>query len=240
MLKIFKHFTFIFFIFFWDCNHKEARENFYPNNPEFSKSNGEPFDLSTSYFLKIIMPDTLNIDLKNDSIRDEMYSRILYSSKELIYYNYYLGHDVYRFLWIRALDVPVIFSIHNKNGNVWLEVKIPRSVTEEDGKSKSYYYESKDSSLVKYGAINTSDFALNQKRNLSIKEWNTFETLLKETDFLNIPSYNIVDGFDGSSWIIEAHLKDNYKVVERWNPENDFKKCGEYLITLSGLQEEIY
>jgi hypothetical protein len=79
-------------------------------------------------------------------------------------------------------------------------------------------------------------------RTLSLIEWTHFEKLLSTCHFWKMnPSQPWNEkGFDGSTWIIEAHQKNNYWFVNRWSPRDDYRDCGEYLIKLSGLKEEIY
>ena len=72
----------------------------------------------------------------------------------------------------------------------------------------------------------------------SIKQWKNFENLLGRCKYWEMnPHKEEIIGTDGWECIIEAHQKDKYWFVDRWAPEDDFSKCGEYLIKLSGLKD---
>ncbi|WP_143164752.1 hypothetical protein [Chryseolinea serpens] len=76
---------------------------------------------------------------------------------------------------------------------------------------------------------------------LTSTDWRNFEELLISCGYWKMTPYDIRKlGFDGSQWIIEASFEDKYWMVDRWSPKGCFKECGEYLIKLSGLQEDIY
>ncbi len=75
---------------------------------------------------------------------------------------------------------------------------------------------------------------------LSEKEWSCFEKLLDKANFWKIETQRKQNGADGSEWIIEAHLKNKYRYVNRWPPPEDFGNAGKFLIELNQVKEEIY
>jgi hypothetical protein len=48
-------------------------------------------------------------------------------------------------------------------------------------------------------------------------------------------------GTDGSEWIIEVYKDNQYHMVVRWTPDKGtaFRKIGEYLISISQIQNEM-
>ena len=206
---------YILILFLLSCTHEGTRQSPYPSNPDFSKDNGDPIDSLTTYF-----PDTITF---NSNLEAEYYSNVLRSAKEPILFNYYQGHSIYRLLWLRAFDPPMVYSIHNNQGFIWMEIKMPSKVRRLDGTDVQY---------------NNPDLNITIK--LSMKEWSYFESLLDKSKFWEMATFDNMHGVDGSDWVMEAHLEDKYKVVARWSPKGNFRRCGEYLISLRGSVKEVY
>ena len=59
-----------------------------------------------------------------DSFVQNWYSSALYSFKESLLSQSFVGHSIYRFLWLRSFHRPVVFSLHQNQDKVWLTTKI--------------------------------------------------------------------------------------------------------------------
>lgn len=198
------------------------------------------------------------IQTKLDSFRLNWYSSQLYPSKERVLYNYYQGQNIYRLTWLRAFDNPVIITLYKEGKKVWLTVK---KLDRQPSFMKTVYrigFHLPKTKDKKHPKFNPEDFKssardsvvlpnrlanllINERKELTIKDWETFEQLLNSCNYWHMTPYSDErPGLDGSQWIIEASFADKYWLVDRWTPRDCFKNCGEYLIKLSGLTEEIY
>jgi hypothetical protein len=189
-----------------------------------------------------------------DSFVQNWYSSALYSFKEPLLSQNFLGHEIYRFLWLRSFHRPVVFALHQSEGQVWLNTKmldkqpnfdvdrikgVPKEGQEEYIK-EGYFVDKKEPDLLVRNADRKANIVYNTSISLSEQKWYVFERLLAKANFWELPS-NIDDGStDGAAWIIEGHLKNKYHFVDYHSPYGDYKKLGLFLIKLSGLKEEIY
>ena len=190
-----------------------------------------------------------------DSFVQNWYSSALYSFKEPLLSQNFVGHSIYRFLWLRSFHRPVVFTLHQSEGQVWLNTKMldrqPRFYddrigvipNEDQGEyiKDGYFVDKKEPGLLVRIADRKYNIIYNKNISLSDKEWNIFEQLLSKANFWKLPT-NIDDGStDGAQWVIEGHLKNKYHIVDSHGPLTDgFGELGLFLIKLSGLQEEIY
>lgn len=117
---------------------------------------------------------------------------------------------------------------------------IPKEELEEFMK-EGFFVDKNEPGLLVRIADRKAKITYNKDIALSDKEWNEFEQLLAKANFWELPA-NIENGdTDGARWIIEAHLKDNYHLVDYHSPhDNEYQKAGLFLIKLSRLKEEIY
>lgn len=222
-----------------------------------SETNGTPRDSLSFYYPTTIQKDTQIFKTDIDTLILNRFSSALYSAQEPILFNYYLGHDIYRFSWLRAFHRPVVFTLHKDGEKVWLTTKIldkqpnymeiktiafvpPKILPngEIDTTESMRYDELAFDSVIK--PDRKANIVMNETKQLSEKEWKEFENLLNDYSFWHAKPYEKSSGLDGSRWTIEGHLKDNYWFVNRWSPRDNFRKAGEYLIHKSGLNEMIY
>ncbi len=218
---------------------------------EFADTFNLPKDSLAFYFPVNIFSDRP----KADSFVQNWYSSALYSFKEPVLSQNFVGHNIYRFLWLRSFHRPVVFTLHQRDGNVWLNTKmldrqpnfdddgivgLPKEEQEEFIK-EGYVVDNKNPDLLLRIADRKANIIFNKNISLSYKEWNEFEELLVKANFWKLPN-NIDDGStDGAQWVIEGHLKNKYHVVDSHGPLTDgFGQLGLFLIKLSGLQEDIY
>jgi len=251
-----KHLIYILIgLFFISCN---CTDN-YPKDKSVSNTNGKPKDSLTFYFPTAIKRDTQIVKTKIDTFSLNRFSSVLYAAREPILYNFYLGHDIYRLLWLRTWHKPVIISI-NKNGNrVWLTIKeldrqprfhdmtyvkpIIRDLLPngEIDTTKKYDTEMHIDSIVK--GDRKANMTLNETKELTDKDWTEFENLIQKSSFWTLERQQQEKSFscNGSSWIIEGHLADKYWFVDRKNQEwarNDFREAARFLIVKSGMKEQ--
>jgi hypothetical protein len=236
--------TFLFITFLASCQTKS-------NTTIHTDTLKLPKD-SLAFYFPI---NTFSDKPRADSFVQNWYSSALYSFKEPVLSQDFVGHNIYRFLWLRAFHRPVVFTLQQSDGHVWLNTKMldmqPRSHDDRIGgipKEKQQEYikegyciDKKNPDLMVRIADRKANIIYNQNISLSDKEWNEFEQFLGKANFWKLPT-NIDDGStDGASWVIESHLKNKYHIVAYHSPGNDqYAKAGHFLIKLSGLQEEIY
>src|SRR4051812_14477963 len=56
----------------------------------------------------------------SDSFVQNWYSSALYSFKEPVLSQQFVGHNIYRFLWLRSFHRPVVFTLHQNGDAIWL------------------------------------------------------------------------------------------------------------------------
>ena len=236
--------TILSIIVFGSCNTRS-------NTTGFIDTSKPPKDSLAFYFPTNIFS---NIP-RSDSFVQNWYSSALYSFKEPLLSQNYIGQNVYRLLWLRSFHRPVVFTLHQIEDQVWLNTKMLddqpsfhddryRGVPKEDQEEylkMGYVVDKHDPDLLVRIADRKANIVYNKNIFLTDKEWNEFEQLLSKANFWKLPT-NIDDGStDGAQWVIEGHLKNNYHVVEYHSPGNsEYGKAGRFLITLSRLKEEIY
>ena len=243
------------------CTYK-AEEDGYPKDIKVSNSEGEPKDSLTFYLPASICRDDHKIISEIDTLNLLWYSSSLYCTKEPILYNYYLGHDIYRFLWLRSFHRPIVLTLHKDGNNVWLDMKEldrqPRFLDEHIVTIKNIRFlppldektgeidstikldppEIITDSIIK--ADRQAKITLTLRKQLSLKEWAEFESILDSFSYWTTkPSWDS-RGMDGSEWLIEGHSNNKYWFVHRWSPSDSLKVAGMYLISKSGIKENIY
>ncbi len=255
--------TILFGLAFFCTAQTQNNKSIYPKDPQVSKIDGTPKDSMTYYYPNKIQLDTGTFNTKIEHFPSIWFSGDLYAAKEPILFNYYLGKDMYRFLWLRSFDKPIVFVLCKSENQTTLTTKVlnreanpggfaydPRQfkgkekITEKEllneFKGHKCKIERFGDSLVTFDYAESAKIIYNKTKKLSKTDWNQFEILLNEFSFWSSMPYARKYGLDGSEWTIEGHLKDKYWFVNRWSPEDKFKKVGEYLIKKSGLKVEIY
>jgi len=231
------------------CKKAEKPEYIYPNDPKISDASGVPIDSLTYYFPSVIKTKDTIVTTGISPSQQNWYASDLYAAKEPILFNYYTGNDLYRFTWIRSFHLPVIISIQRDKNKVWM---ITKELDRHPQFTKITYSHTNLLDVVKHNISTTdiidsivgpnrfAEFKINKKKELALKDWYEFESLLDRCKFRKMLPVDSEPGCDGAEWIIEGHLSDRYWFVNRWSPRGNFRACGEYLIKLSGLKEEIY
>ena len=222
----------------------------YPQELSITNSHGIPKDSLAFYFPISSQFSGL------DTFKMNWFSSALYCAKEPILYNFYLDQDIYRFLWLRSFYRPIILSIYKKGEKVWLVTKEldkqPQFMDDHNVGWVSSDFFGKNTlttSMVKDTMIyidtvikadRKAEITINQTKQLSIKEWEEFESLINKFSFWKSKPLLEDSGCDGSEWTIEGHLKNRYWYVSRWSPKDSIKEVGLWLIAKSGLKEEVY
>lgn len=251
---------FITLAFFVSCNQSDDN---YPRIPEITNENGLPKDSLAFYYSTIEPVDTTQIEFVRDTFWQTYLSTNLYAFKEPILFNNYLGHDIYRFLWLRSFHLPMVFSLADSNGVITLTTKkLDRQPLYRD-KAYSPGDEPELDSIYRkqgYKLINQIDTLENGKTDhytvvkadrrgyiiydstitLTETNWSRFKKLLEEAKYWSSTPYYWTGHTDGADWIIEAHTKKKYKYIVRQSPDGKLREMGELLVELSGLKEEIY
>ncbi len=132
--------------------------------------------------------------------------------------------EVYRFLWLRTFDRPILIKIAKTN------YKITFSMKELDGTGGN-----------EPGKIsNTNEFSLSDDDFCRILD------LIDKANFWQMPIENDVMGNDGAQWVLEGVKDNRYHIVDRWSPrEGDFREVCIFLLKLSGrnideLKDDLY
>ncbi len=244
-------------LLFASCSQTTTEKDYYPKDTTVSKTNGTPRDSLSFYYPTTIQRDTQVFKTEIDTFMLNWFSSALYSAQEPILYNYYLGHDIYRFLWLRSFHRPIVFTLHKDGGKVWLTTK---ELDRQPNFIQIRYVKFVPAIILSNGEIDTTEsnrndelpvdsvsnadrkatIVLNQTIQLSETEWKEFEKIIDDCSFWTSKPCLVSFGIDGSRWIIEGHLKRKYWFVNRFSPKDNFRKAGEYLINKGGLKEVIY
>lgn len=231
------------------CKTKEDSDHIHAS--QFRDTLQLPEDSLAFYF----PANSLSDDPSTDSFIQNWYSSALYSLRQPVLAQNYVGHDIYRFLWLRSFHRPVVFTLHKSKDQVWLNTRMldkqpafydhrMGGVSKEDREEyfkNGYIIDSIDTRLLVRIADRKADMIYNKNILLSNREWKKFEQLLEKAKFWDLPTDMDSGDSDGAQWIFEAHLKNKYHLVSYQSPyKNEYAKAGLFLIKLSGLGEEVY
>ena len=232
---------------------QKAEPSNYTQDSTISDISGKPKDSLASYIPTTIRKDTQIVKLDIDKMSLDLFSIGLYYSKEPILYNYYLGHDIYRFSLFRGRQAPIYFILHKDGDKVWLTTKgLDRSPNLDppamkfvgDWKTGDWVQELKDEygdTIIKNAKGTYSRRAnviYNKTIPLTQKDWLEFETLLNESNYWNMEPFDTEEQLANDRLLIEAHLKNKYWFVHMYNPMGGFKKAGDFLIQKSGVKDD--
>ena len=237
--------------------HKNAGIDYYQDS-SISDKKGNLIDTSRYYFPSEFMQDSTAKELQGiDTFKLQFYSGILRCFKEPILYNYYLGNEVLRFLWVRSFDKPILITVKlNKTITVntkmlksfsdcFIQIYLPGNSPNSKNIFLSNNLESIKSSFPFADSIvlprYDTGIVLDTTYVIKKSQWNNLLALVDSCDFWELKPFNMTLGHDGAYWILEAQTKEKYQFVERWSPNDSFSKCCEYIIKLSAAKnEEIY
>lgn len=121
---------------------------------------------------------------------------------------------IYRFTWLRSFHHPIVIRIEKTANEIMLYWKV--------GKGEGGY---EPEGLKKSG-----------KKKLSLKEWTEFESLVKGSDFDNLPNEKYIPMTDGSTWTLERKTLDTFKAHHSNWPNIEIKEACLYLLSLTKIK----
>ncbi|WP_201983178.1 hypothetical protein [Hymenobacter rubidus] len=221
----------------------------YPEDKSLSSPQGIPPDSATSYF-----PAGASINTSNDTLirrlgdcqdRFRRFSEYLFGFGAPVLSNYYLGHSIYRFLWIPARRYPVLITVDlTETGGVLTTQLLNRapepiaSAAKIEAESKPLIQRitelNKQMQAGEHVADNTErvasakdqlDYIKLTGKALIIKnetavvlsriQIQQFQKLLTQVGFWQLPGCEPSCCFDGATYVLEAHEPNRYQVVQR-------------------------
>jgi hypothetical protein len=250
------------FILFGCAPEKDKKGGLgYFKDSTLTNLNGYLFDSTKSYFPEKyfskdkwhkIMPDKSE-EIYSVSFWTEEYSEYLKYLKVPVLYNYYLGSEMYRFLWIRSFHEPVLITVINNDDRFSINTKVLNEHINTWTLIYNNQVEGKVISLTKSNDIealwkenpnadsivlprNNIKYLIDTTFEIDSEQWNEFLGLINLCGFWEQKPMNGEGGLDGAQWVLEGQTYDKYHFVSRWSPRDEFRVCCEYLIRISQLQ----
>jgi hypothetical protein len=247
---------FIIIVYFISCNPARIDHGGlgYLKDSTFTNFDGLLLDSNKYSFPIKYFNDSIWIETKIDSFRMNVYSLYLNSFKAPILYNYYLGYDNFRFLWIRSFHHAVLITL-KKGEKISLNTKILKTkpfiwtviynplgkdkgetiMTGQDLNSAKKEYPLADSIVLPNHKIK---IALDTTCLLTKRQWKRFIELVDSCDFWKMEANKEELGIDGADWVLEGQNSNKYHFVIRWSPHGKYRRCCEYLIKISAAKNE--
>jgi hypothetical protein len=151
-----------------------------------------------------------------DSFANKWYSKHLRAMNEPILYEGKLNKEVYRFTWLRTFDNPIMIRIEKENESIYLFYKMTNGA----------------------GGYEPGEVVVKNKKKLSLNDWDKFIHLVDSCNFWStMPCEKLIEGLDGSQWILEGATNDYYQVIDKWTPgEGAYYDCCNFLIGLTDIK----
>ena len=148
----------------------------------------------------------------------QWYSNHLRTFIEPLLFNKKIDREIYRFLWLRTFNNPVLIRIEKSNKDFKLFWKVTNGA----------------------GGYKPGNLILNKEKKITEYDWNSFLKLIDISNFWKMKTVKVdIPGNDGAQWILEAQSDGKYQVVDRWTPQQgDFYDCCDFLIKLTDLNIE--
>ncbi|RSK39485.1 hypothetical protein [Hymenobacter perfusus] len=256
------------------CSSPAVSQSPYPQNPAVSDAQGHPRDSGTFYFPRadsVSKPDLtanqLNIEEQNTQAT---YCQLVFGSASANLYcfgapvlsNYYLGHDTYRFLWLRAFHQPVLLTLTQQANGATLQTQfltksasaprlalilfIPPTASPDEAArlQREFDLKQKDPKVLRELAERNRPAErlpqLETTHVLTPQQWQQFLHLVQQSGFHQQTSCEISTVMDGAGWLLEAHTAGGYHAVYRHSPDkpDSFRRACEYLLDLSSARKE--
>jgi hypothetical protein len=238
------------------------------------KQLGVPYDSTTSYFsanagVRVSqahpgepvkrLPSDWNTNCQSAF---EYGSRHLWSFKAPMLSVAYLGHPVYRFLWLRSFHRPALLTLEQlESGGVLrtqflsrdLDWAVPALANPEEPGIADTTRQRRLAYLRQRAAAPDSQQWLAylaqaktpvqvlaaETKTLSVAQMQRFQQLLTQAAVWQLPTCQQPSlMFDGADWILELHEPTRYHVVYRHSPRGEIKQCCEFLLNLSPAKHE--
>lgn len=151
-----------------------------------------------------------------DSFTNKWYSKHLRAMNEPILYEGKLNKEVYRFTWLRTFDNPIVIRIEKENESINLFYKMTNGA----------------------GGYEPGEIVIENKKKLTLNDWEKFIHLVDSCHFWStMPCEKLIEGLDGSQWILEGATNDYYQVIDKWTPRGGaYYDCCNFLIELTDLK----
>lgn len=185
-------------------------------------------DTSKYFFPNKLLLDTVNVfgQVKNEEFyqrrkksalfRNNWYSKQLSALDEpKLFIDY--KHDAYRFTWLRTFHNPISIRVEKISNSIFIIVKQSNGA----------------------GGYNPGKLIVNDTINLSSNQWENLKNKVENLNFWNIPSVkkNDLITTDGSEWIFEAKIGDNYHMAFVQNGyDKVIRELCLYLLKLSNIK----
>lgn len=212
-----------------NCSSQQ-KARFYDNSIKVDSLN-VPLNRNQFYFPVTLVPKTAPKKTKRgipnireypirntvDSSYIDLFSSTLWVMKEPLIFNRKLNKEIYRFIWLRAFDNPIVVRIEKKNMEVILFWK----------------------TLGKYGNYALNEIVANKSKKVFLKDWSKFKSILDSTQFWQMTRVGN-GGTDGSEWALEGIDSTRYNVATYWSPSKDsgFYRICNFLLELTDLKLE--
>jgi hypothetical protein len=179
---------------------------------------------------------------KTDSFLLSWFSFTLYKMNEPLLSNFYSGHEVYRFTWIRSFNEPVVIRVDKTDKGILMTTKKlgghPPTVPYAIARSRQTF-----PALDYPAAYSYNPFWVDTTRNMNEEDFTELISLIDTVKLYSLPSmvhHQCLWGSDGAEWIIEAQKADGYYCAYRWSPRKHtpLNDVGRLMIKLSGLRHE--
>lgn len=165
-------------------------------------------------------PVTTRIDSNKcigfDSFTNEWYSKHLRAMNESILFEGKLNKEVFRFTWLRTFHNPIIIRIEKENDSVNLFYKMTNGA----------------------GGYEPGEIVIDKRKKLTLIDWGKFVYLVDSCRFWStMPCEKLMEGLDGSQWILEGATNDFYQVIDKWTPrKGPYYDCCNFLIELTDIK----
>jgi len=172
-------------------------------------------DSNMFYFPLESLKDT-SIYIGHDTFTDTWYSHHLYAMREPVIFTDKSQNEIYRFTWLRTFHNPIAIRIEKHNDSYTLYWKLCNGA----------------------GGYQPGRLTVSKQLTIDKSTWSEFIKLLNQIDFWNLKTNEKIFGCDGSQWILEGKLLEQYHVVDRWTPDENskFYHCCDFLIKLTDLK----
>ena len=210
------------------CERRNSKV-IYPENPEWSTENGRVVDSSNPYLPIEVKAEAtfLRFPYRPGAMYDQ-YRAVLLTAHAPVLFNYYLGHSIYRCVWLPGASerqLPAIFSLHKDDDHVWLTTRIL-------DRSPCYM----PRSLIKQALADSTNLSVSRTKDISFNGWIEFENLVNGIKFWDLQADSTQQYLDGpSTWYMEGHQEARYWIAVRNSSKSNIGICGQFLASLSGI-----
>lgn len=212
----------------------------FKNDTSISDIKGKPLTNNPRYlglFVNVLiegisMDSAFSVKFEKENFQN-VFSTILHHAKMPLLNNTYIKRDLFRLTIMRSFNPMIVFSIEKDCKKILFSEYYGGDKLDLDNEKKKI----KESEKIDFEKVYDYYENINHKRfkklidkNLSLNDWNNFDSVYKTEKICNIPQIVVDDilQIDGSTWLLEIHNDKGYYFIVRQSPkENDsfFKLC---------------